>query len=424
MTTDNNRLIVRCCYLGMFIQALVINLTPLLFIPLKEQYGLTFEQVGRLVLVNFLTQMLVDLACAGLADRVPVKPLVVAANLLAGAGLWVFALAPGSVGGSPYAGLLLGTVVFSIGCGLLEVLLSPILNAVPSADGREAADMAILHAFYPIGKVAVIVATALALYLWGAAHWRWIVLAWSVFPFVNTFAFARVRMPRLAPEGEARHRLRALLRRPSYLALLAAIALAGATELTLGQWSSAYLERGLGLPKLAADLAGFCVFGLGMIAGRLWMGIKGEAYDLTKVMIGSALLSAAMCLVLALSPWPWLALAACAPAGLFVSMLWPGAISLSAARFPLAGASMFALMAAAGDSGAALMPWAVGVIADGGARSAAALAWLAPLLGGASDGGVLSPEQVGLRAGLLVAAACPLAMAAVLGLLARRGRSR
>jgi fucose permease len=408
---DNNRLIVRCCYLGMFIQALVINLTPLLFIPLKEQFGLTYEQVGRLVLINFLTQMVVDLLCCVLADRVSVKPLIVAANLLAGVGLWVFALAPRYLV-APYAGLVLGTVVFSVGCGLLEVLLSPIINAVPSASsGRKAADMALLHAFYPIGKVVVIIVTALALYALGTSHWRGIVLAWSVFPFLNTLGFLLVRPPPLAEEGR-RQPLRELFRHPAYLALLLAIGLAGATEVTIAQWASAFLERGLGLPKLTADLVGFCFFGVGMIAGRLWVGVKGEGLDIRRVMIASALLSAAMCLVMTLTPWAWLSLAVCAPAGLFVSMLWPGSLSLSAARFPRAGASMFALLAAAGDAGAALMPWAVGVVADNGG-----LGWMAPLFGSN-----LLREQVGLRAGLLVTAACPLAMALTLGLMRDRRR--
>jgi fucose permease len=399
---DNNRLIVRCCYLGMFIQALVINLTPLLFIPLKDQLGLTYEQVGRLVLINFLTQMVVDLICSGLVDRINVKPLTVAANLLAGAGLWIFALAP-TYAPTPYTGLALGTIVFSIGCGLLEVLLSPIINAVPSE--RKAADMAVLHAFYPIGKVTVIIVTALALYQIGAAHWRAIMLAWSIFPFVNTVGFLLVRLPPFAHAG-TRQTLRELVRKPTFLALLLALGLAGATELTIAQWASAFAEKGLGVPKLVGDLLGFCLFGVGMIIGRLWFGVRGEQLNLRRIMIGSTLLAAAMYLVTSLAPSPWLALAACAAAGLFVAMLWPGTLSLATAAFPLAGGSMFALLAAAGDTGAALMPWGLGLVAD---QVAAHPIPLAALFGAG-----LSPDQLGLRAGLLVAMLCPLVMAFVL----------
>lgn len=405
MAFNNNRLLVRCCYLGMFVQAMVINLTPLLLIPLKNQFGLSYEQMGRLVLINFLTQMVVDLICCAVADRMNVKRLVVIGNFLSGIGLWVFALAPAHFA-APYNGLVLGTIVFSVGCGLLEVLLSPIINAIPSESGRKASDMALLHAFYPIGKVAVIIVTALALNALGATKWRPIVLAWSLIPFLNTVGFLLAQPPRLAEENN-RQSLRNLLRQPTLLTLLIVIGLAGATELTIAQWASTFLEKGLGLSKLVADLVGFCLFGVGMIVGRLWMGIKGETVDLHRVMVGSAALSAAMCLVMALSPWAWISLTACALSGVFVSMLWPGSLSLSAARFPFAGATLFALMAAGGDGGAALMPWGVGIVAD----SAGRFPWLQSLFGS-----LLSPEQIGLRTGLLATAICPLVMTVLLAL--------
>lgn len=402
MSVDNNRLVVRGCYWAMFIQAMVINLTPLLFIPLKDQLGLTFEQVGRLILINFLIQMVVDLVCCALADRVSTKLLMVIANLLSGVGLWVFALAPAAFA-TPYDGLVLGTVVFSIGCGLLEVLISPIINAVPSA--RKAGDMALLHACYPIGKVAVIIVTGLALQLVGVRHWRWIMLAWSVVPILNTVVFLLVRLPPLAT-AVRRQPLRELVCIPAYRVAVVALLFAGATELTLAQWTSAYAEKGLGCPKAVADLVGFGLFGAGMIAGRLWFGFKGEVGSLYRLMMGGALWSAAMYVVISLAPWPALSLAACATAGFSVSLLWPGVLSLTAARFPLAGGSMFALLAAAGDAGGGLAPWGVGVIAD---HAAGVAPWLSPLFSGNQ-----TAEQLGLRAGLLAAMVYPLIMALLL----------
>jgi fucose permease len=393
----------------MFIQAMVINLAPLLFIPFREQFGLSYEQMGRLVLVNFLTQMVVDLLCCAAANRIAVKPLVVGANLLAGVGLWIFALSPGWFA-EPYTGLVLGTVVLSVGCGLLEVLLSPIINAVPSASGHKDSDMALLHAFYPIGKVTVILVTALALFSLGTTNWRGIVLAWSVFPFLNTLGFLLVQPPPLVEEGQ-HQTFRDLFRQRAFLQLLLVIGLAGATELTIAQWASAFLEKGLGWSKLTADLVGFCLFAVGMILGRLWIGLKGESVDLRRVMLSSSLLSAAMCVVLTLAPYPWLALAACGPAGVFVSMLWPGSLSLSAARFPRGGAAMFALLAAAGDGGAAIMPWMVGIMADDAHR----LRWLEPLFGAN-----LTSEQFGLRAGLLVTAICPILLSVTLSRFRKR----
>jgi fucose permease len=408
MTPDNSRLVVRRCYVGMVVQAMVVNLAPLLFIPLRDQLGLTFEQIGRLILVNFLTQMVSDLVCCALADRVSAKGLIVAAHLLSGAGLWLFAFASIFLS-DPYRGLLLGTVVFSVGCGLLEVLLSPIINAVPSE--RKAGDMALLHAFYPIGKVAVIVVTGLALYLAGNQHWRWIMLAWSVVPFANTAGFLLVKLPPFAAQGR-RQRLRDLIRLPAYRMAVVAIGLAGATEVTLAQWTSAFAEKGLGFPKVVADLVGFSLFGVGMILGRLWFGIKGQAANLYRFMIPGASVSAAMCLVMSLSPWPAISLAACAVAGLAVSLLWPGVVSLSAGRFPMAGASMFALLAAFGDAGAGLMPWFMGVVAD---QVAAVPGWLQGY--GTHP---LTPEQLGLRTGLLVTALCPVALGLLLLRLRRK----
>ena len=232
----------------------------------------------------------------------------------------MFALAS-RLAANAYSGLLLGTVVFSVGCGLLEVLLSPIRNAVPSE--HKAADMALLHAFYPIGKVVVIILTALALQWIGTRHWRAIVLAWSLIPLANTLAFSMVRLPLFAPEGQ-RQTLRALVRRPAYLWLLAALLTAGAAEVTVAQWTSAFAEMGLGVSKLVADLVGFTLFGVGMIVGRLWFGIKGEQGDPWRLMLAGSLLTAATYLVMSLSPWPLLSLAVCAPAGLFVRCCGPG----------------------------------------------------------------------------------------------------
>lgn len=383
-----NTLIIRCCYLGMFIQAMVINLTPLLFVPLRDQFGLTFEQLGRLVLINFTTQMLVDIICAAVIDRVPVKPLIVAANVLAGAGLCLFAWGP-TLFDMPYTGLALGTVVFSTGCGLLEVLLSPIINAVPSE--RKAGDMALLHSFYAIGKVTVIIVTAAALWLLGTHHWRLIVLFWTVLPVVNTFGFSAVKLPPLA-HPETRTSLRSMIRTPALTGLVIAMVLAGGSELAISQWTSAFAQEALGFSQQVSDLVGFCLFGVGMGIGRLWFGFKGEGANLRPVLIASSAATVAVYLVASLSPWPVLSLAACATGGLTVSLLWPGILSLSTARFPLAGGSMFALLAAAGDTGCAVMPWLVGLVAD---RSS-------------------------LSIGLLVATTCPAALILVLLLLRPR----
>ena len=393
------RAILRACFTGMFVQAMLVNLTPLLFITLQGQFGLSFEQVGRLVLVNFASQMLTDLVSMGIVDRIGAKALAIAGNLFAVVGLWVFALAPFRLA-DPYLGLLLGTVVFSIGSGLLEVIISPVVERTPFE--RKAAMMQLLHAFYPIGKVAVTVATALAFFALGTERWPYFMLAWSVLPAFNALAFATIRLPPMFEVGR-RTRVRDLLRTRATWLALAAILLAGATEVSLAQWASAFAERGLGVDKLTADLLGLGAFGVGMVVGRLWFGFRGSEANLLPLMRFGAAASAAAALMMALAGAAWLSLAAVAFAGLTTSLLWPGVVSLASAHFPLAGASLFALLAAAGHTGAGFMPWVVGVAAD---QARWAPAWLA---------GDLTPEQIGLRVGVALAALPALVLLAVLG---------
>lgn len=400
------RAILRACYTSMFIQAMVVNLTPLLFVTLSGQFGLSFEQVGRLVLINFTTQMLTDLVSSAIVDRVSAKLLATLANALGAIGLWLFALLPFRLA-DPYLGLVLGTIVFSIGCGLLEVIISPIVERTPSE--RKAAGMALLHAFYPIGKVVATVITALLFFALGIENWPWLLLAWSVVPALNTLAFAGLRLPPMFEVGR-RTRVRDLLRTRATWLGLAAILLAGATEVSLAQWASAFAERGLGVPKLAADLLGLGAFGVGMIVGRIWFALRGHDGDLFPVLRAGAVASVAAALVMALSGAAWASMAATAAAGLATSMLWPGVVSLTAARFPHAGASLFALLAAAGDTGAGVMPWIVGIAAD---QARWAPAWLA---------GGWTPEQVGLRTGVALAAIPALAMLAVLSAWRREER--
>jgi fucose permease len=398
--------ILRACYTGMFVQAMLVNLTPLLFVTLAGQFGLSFEQVGRLVLVNFASQMLTDLVSTGIVDRVSAKALAVVANVFAVIGLWIFALAPFRMA-DPYLGLMLGTVVFSIGSGLLEVIISPIVERTPGE--RKAAMMQLLHAFYPIGKVIVTVTTALLFFTLGTERWPWMMLGWSIVPALNAFAFAAIRLPPMFEVGR-RTRVRDLLRTRATWLALAAILLAGATEVSLAQWASAFAERGLGVDKLTADLLGLGSFGVGMIVGRLWFGLRGSEAGLVPLMRRGAIASAGAALLMAFAGSVWLSLAAVAAAGLATSLLWPGVVSLASARFPLAGASLFALLAAAGHTGAGFMPWMVGVAAD---QVRTAPAWLA---------GDLTPEQIGLRVGVALAAVPAVMMLGILALWTREGR--
>lgn len=388
----------------MIVLALSINFAPPLFIPFRAAFGLTYEQLGRLVLVNFTTQVTFDLLCGALSDRLPPRLFVLAANGLAFTGLWLLSFAETLFPSSPYAGLLLGTVVCAMGGGIMELMMTPIVNAVPSR--RKTADMNMLHAYYALGQFVVVGGIALAVVACGPSRWPWIVRAWSLVPLACGLSFACQRIPKFVPEA-SRQRLRHLIRTRFLLAAILAIALAGAAEAVMAQWTSAFAEQGLGFSKISGDLLGCCLFATMLGAGRFWMGVAGERVNLGRLMTGGAWLLTACYLLAALAPLPWLALAACALGGLGASILWPGVLVLCARRYPLGGGSMFATLSAAGDIGCALLPWALGGLADRVRASAALLQGLRGL------GIALTPDEVGLRAAFFTAALAPLLLIVV-----------
>jgi len=406
MRQRNARLTILFCRLASFVQAIVINLAPVLFIPLREEFGLSYEQIGRLILINFTTQVATDLIFGYIVDRTSPKPFVVAANVLSALGLWVFALGPG-VFANPYHGLIAGTIIFSMGSGLLELLVSPILNSLPS--DQKASDMALMHSFYAWGSATVILLTTVLLFIIGREHWRTVTIAWTILPIIAAFGFTTLYIPRFVEEHH-RHRLRDLVRIPSFLVAVVCMGLAGASELSIAQWTSAFAEKGLGLPKVVGDVGGLVLFAVALGLGRIWFGLRGEkaaqTFGLYRYMIFGATAAVVAYLVASLSPWPVLSLVGCVLAGLAVSLLWPGMLSVTAARFPLAGASMFAILAASGDLGGAFAPWFVGIVAD---RAPFLLNWSAALFAGS-----LNAEEAGLRSGLLFATVYPLVMVMLL----------
>jgi fucose permease len=288
---------------------------------------------------------------------------------------------------------MVATVVFSCGGGLLELLLSAIVQAIPG--DAKASAMSLLHSFYAWGFIAVVVLSSAMLALFGSERWHLLFLIWSVVPLLNFFNFLKVP---LAPQVPDEHRTstKVLASSPFFLFVVVGIALGGAAEVSMSQWTSAFVETTLGLSKRVGDLLGLCLFAAFLGTGRLLYGMYGKRVDVWHVMVWGSLLASLCYLVAALSPWPIVSLIACALCGLGVSLLWPGSVTNAAHRFPLAGASMFAILAAGGDTGAAVGPWLLGVIAD-----------LVP---------ATSPLPP-LKVGMLVGTIFPLTMIAVLGML-------
>jgi len=395
VTFDHTR---RACYTGYVTQAIVNNLAPLLFIVFQTRYDIPYEMLGRLVLLNFATQLITDLVAVRVMDRVGYRVPLVLAHVCCVVGLAMLAVLP-TVLSSPYAGLCLAIVVYAIGGGILEVLVSPVVDALPSPQEGKAAAMSLLHSFYCWGQVVVVLGTTVILAQVGHDAWPILPLVWAVVPLINLVVFTRVPLPRTVPD-EHRTPLANLFRAPAFVAALVLMACAGASELTMSQWSSLFAEQGLGLPKVWGDLAGPCLFAVLMGGGRFAYGLWGEKIPLVPAITACGALATACYLTAALARDPRLSLAGCALCGLAVSLLWPGTFSLTARRFPLGGTAMFAILATMGDAGAAIGPWLAGAVAD--------------------------VSEAGLRAGLLVGITFPLLIVAtslVYGFAARRVRA-
>jgi fucose permease len=396
------------CYVGNFVQATVINLTPILFIPLREAFGFSYEQLGFLIFINFFTQVLVDIGFSTLVDRYGFRRFVVAAHALTVIGFGLFALAP-ALFSDPYTGFVIATIIFSGSGGLLELLLSPIVNAIPTDE--KAAAMSVLHSFYAWGQVTVVLLTTLFLFAFGKSAWMWVMVLWTLPAIFNFFYFQRVPLGPAVPE-EHRQGMRQLILNPFFVVAFFTIMLGAAAEICISQWTSAFMEKGLDLPKVVGDIAGMSMFGFTLGVGRLLYGTYGKRVNVNQVMISGAALAVVCYLVVALSTVSLLSLAACAACGFMVSLLWPGTLVIAAERFPLAGAWLFAILAAGGDIGAAAGPWLMSVVTEHAPR----LAFFQAL------GAGLSSEQLGLRLGMLLGALFPLGAVACLVWLYRASR--
>ncbi|MGB4406143.1 MAG: MFS transporter [Sphaerochaeta sp.] len=401
---------IRACYLGNFVGALICNLAPLLYITFMHEFSLSFEQVGRLTLLNFFTQIVADLVFSRPVDRYGIRPFITLGHGLAFVGLLMLAFTPSLFPNNPYIGLMVATVVYSSGGGLFELLLSAIVQGIPN-DSKERA-MSLLHSFYAWGFIVVVVGTTAMLYLFGREHWPLVVLIWSVLPLVNFFNFLRVP---LAPPIAEEHRtkIKTLFNSKYFLLVVFGIAVGGASEVSMSQWTSAFVESALQLPKVVGDLVGLCMFALFLGIGRAVYGKYGDRLPVWKAMFYGSLLCVGCYLVAATSPWPLLSLFACALTGLGSSLLWPGSVVIGARHFPLAGASLFAMLAAAGDGGASIGPWLIGLTADINPTLVHIFPWMRTLGEGESA----------LRSGMLIGMLFPALMAVTL-LLMRRQENR
>ncbi len=359
MRAAGYRRTIHASYLGYITQAVVNNLAPLLFLIFQDTYNLPLEQITLLITVNFCVQLTVDLLSTLFVDRIGYRTCIVAAHLLCAVGLIGLALFP-TLFGTPYAGLLCAVVLYAVGGGLIEVLISPIVEACPTES--KAAAMSLLHSFYCWGTVAVVVVSTGFLALAGKGSWQALCCLWAILPLGNALLFTRVPINALTEKNEGM-RPGELFSNQIFWLFLVLMLMAGASEQGMSQWASAFAERGLGVSKAVGDLAGPCFFSLLMGTARA-LSAKYEAkIDLLAVITGSGALCVGAYLLAALAPSPLLSLLGCGLCGLSVGVLWPGIFSLASAHFPKGGTALFALLALGGDLGCSGGPTLVGLVA-------------------------------------------------------------
>lgn len=348
------------CYLGFITQAISANFTPLLFLTFKSTFNISLEMIAIIPLVFYMTQLLVDLVAVKFADIIGYRTCVIISQVVSAAGLVLMAVLPKLLPNA-FVGIIISVVLYAIGSGLIEVLLSPIVEACPFEN--KAGVMSLLHSFYCWGAVGVILGSSLFFMAFGTEYWQILTLIWAAVPLLNTVNFLFCPIERLVEDGEGL-RIGQLLRLPLFLLMILLMICVGASEATMTQWASAFTESALGVSKSVGDLVGPCLFAAFMGLARVFYGKKSEKLDLNRIMIACGVMCVACYLIAALSPIAVIGLIACALCGLAVGIMWPGTLCISSQKCPRGGTAMFAFLALAGDLGAALGPTMVGGIAD------------------------------------------------------------
>lgn len=385
--------------MGYVIQAVVNNLTSLFFVIFSAKpFNLTEEQLGRLIFINFAVQLVIDFLSIYIVPKLGYRKCVVTAQASSAVGFIMLGILPIIL--PPFIGLILAIMFLAIGSGLIEVLVSPIVEALP--DDNKAGNMSFLHSFYCWGQAATVIVTTLLLHIIGKSNWFYIPFIWAILPIINTFLFARVPILELKGDKEHSFKLQSLKNQKNFYLFLFLMFSAGASELAIVQWSSYFIDVGLNIEKWLGDIIGPCLFAIVMGIGRVLFAIFGRKFKITSVISIMALLCTICYLVVAFSVNITLTVVACAFCGLSVSVMWPAVFSLAAEKFPKSGTSLFSLLAMFGDLGCATGPWILGFVADTADKSGIANEYANTI--GASG------AQSGLQLGFLVTSIIPFVM--------------
>ena len=344
------------CFIGYIVQAIVNSFVPLLFVTFQKTYQIPLTKITLLITINFVIQLLIDLLSAGFIDKIGYRASVIIAHICAAAGLVLLTVLP-ELFADPFVGILMSVVIYAVGGGLLEVLVSPIIEACPF-DNKEAT-MSLLHSFYCWGAVGTILVSTIFFAVFGIDSWKWLAVLLALIPTVNIYNFATCPIEYLVDEDEGMS-ISALFKTPLFWIAIILMVCSGASELSMAQWASAYAEAALGLSKTMGDLLGPCLFAVSMGISRILYGKYGEKVDLSKFMLGSGALCVVCYVLASLFLNPVVGLTGCILCGFSVGIMWPGTLSISSKKFPAGGTAMFALLAMAGDLGGSIGPGIVG----------------------------------------------------------------
>ena len=360
-SAPNYKMTMYACFTGYIVQAIVNNFVPLLFVTFQTDFQIPLSQITMLITVNFMIQLLIDLLSAGFIDKIGYRASAILAHVCTILGFVLLTILPGALPNA-FAGILIAVVIYAVGGGLLEVLVSPIIEACPT-DNKEKA-MSLLHSFYCWGHVGVVLLSTLFFAVFGIAKWRILALLWMIIPAFNILLFSRAPINSLQEEGETGLSLKELLGQKLFWLFMLMMLCAGASEQAVSQWASTFAEKGLGISKTMGDLAGPMAFAVLMGTSRLLYGKYGDKWDLNRFMQYSVLLCMASYLCIVLVPVPMIGLLGCAVCGFSVGILWPGTFSKASASIKNGGTAMFAMLALAGDLGCSGGPTLVGLVSS------------------------------------------------------------
>lgn len=393
--TKKHKILKYACYTASLSMSVVANLPPVLLLTFRKIYGISYSMLGLLIFINYATQLGIDLVFSLFSHKFNIPKTVKTMPYLTFFGLGLYAIYPILFPQSAYIGLFIGTIIFSCAAGLAEVLISPIIATIPSEDPDR--EMSKLHSVYAWGVIPVILLTTVYILIFGQKAWHFLVLFFMILPLVSIFLFAKSEVPSLKTKGDLSGVISFLKNKTVWLFIFV-IFLGGAAECTMAQWSSGYLEKALGIPKIYGDIFGVALFALMLGIGRSLYGKYGK--KIINVLILSSFGAFVCYFLVAVSPHPLVGLIACGLTGLCTAMLWPGSLVVATDKFGDSGVVIYALMAAGGDFGAALGPQIIGSVTDAAIGSSVLIKL--------STQFSITPEQLGMKLGVLVAMLFPL----------------